>query len=72
MRNCVDALTLWTGKFHASIVEDNTVDEFNDPDQVERVVVNSNIATIVRTMDGDVFGGFFQFLSIGYPLTKKS
>ena len=56
----VNALKEWTGKASATIVYDSTVDEFTDQGLFNKVRGKRNIALVVFTADGDVFGGFYN------------
>ena len=60
MADCVNALKEWTGKANATILYDSTVDEFTDNGLFNKVKGKLNIAIVVFTSDGDVFGGFFS------------
>ena len=56
----IDALKEWTGKTTATIIFDSTVDEFTDDGLFDKVKGKQNIALVVLTTDGDVFGGFYS------------
>ena len=60
MADCITALTEWTGKAHATIINDSTVDEFTADSQFNKVRGKENIAIVGFTTDGDVFGGFYS------------
>ena len=60
MRECESALKQWTGKARATIIYDSTVDEFTDECLFNKVKGKPDIAIVVTTTDGDVFGGFYS------------
>ena len=52
----VDAFKQWTGKANVNILFDSTVDEFTKQGLFDKVVEKPNIAVVVFTDGGDVFG----------------
>ena len=60
MADCVTALKQWTGKAHAMVIFDSTVDEFTNDGLFVKVKGKPNIAVVGFTTDGDVFGGFYS------------
>ena len=59
MAERVNTLKTWTGKARAAIIYDSKVDPFTDQDLFDRVKGKPNIALVVFTADGSVFGGFY-------------
>ena len=57
---CTNALKDWTGKSKATILYDTMVDEFTDQGLFDKVNGKPNVALIVFTEDGDVFGVFYD------------
>ena len=55
----VSALKSWTGKASATIIYDSTVDELSEQGLFNKVRGKRNVALVVFTADGDVFGGFY-------------
>ena len=59
MADCVNTLKEWTGKTHAAIIYDSTVDEFTDDGLFKKIFNRWDVAIIGFTTEGDVFGGFY-------------
>ena len=57
MAERVNVLKAWTGKARATIVFDNTVDDFTHDGLFANVKGKPNVAVVGFTTDGDVFAG---------------
>ena len=56
----VTVLKRWTGKAHANVIFDSTVDEFTNNGLFAKTRGKPNVAVVGFTTDGDVFGGFYS------------
>ena len=60
MADRVKSLKEWTGKASATVLGGNNKDTFTRDGLFEKNKSKSNVALVVFTTDGDVFGGFYS------------